>query len=175
MRTAIASQELLPKDFELEGLSIETGRVTFSVASREPRSRCHLCGHSSSRVHSWYFRAVSDLPWHGVSMVLKVHARRFFCDEAACGLPLQGSRRTPTSPTLHSHSKRPRPVCYVPYLLERWNEGCHNGKRLLGEIRERGYPGSERTFVRFTGELRRAEAAGKPPSLAPRARRGLVA
>lgn len=46
---------------------------------------------------------------------------------------------------------------YVPYLLKRWNEGCHNGKRLLQEIREQGYTGSERTFVRFTGELRRAE------------------
>lgn len=64
---------------------------------------------------------------------------------------------------------------YVPYLLGRWNEGCRNGKRLLREIRERGYSNSERTFIRFTGELRRAEAAGKPPSCAPRARKGSVA
>jgi hypothetical protein len=49
----------------------------------------------------------------------------------------------------------------VPYLLGRWNEGCRNGKRLLREIRERGYSNSERTFIRFTRELRRAEAAGK--------------
>jgi transposase len=64
---------------------------------------------------------------------------------------------------------------YVPYLLGRWNEGCRNGKQLLREIRERGYSNSERTFIRFTGELRRAEAAGKPPSSAPRARKGSVA
>lgn len=64
---------------------------------------------------------------------------------------------------------------YVPYLLGRWNEGCRNGKRLLREIRERGYSNSERTFIRFTGELRRAEAAGEPPSCAPRARKGCVA
>jgi transposase len=64
---------------------------------------------------------------------------------------------------------------YVPYLLGRWNEGCRNGKRLLREIRERGYSNSERTFIRFTRELRRAEAAGKPPSCAPRARKGSVA
>ncbi|MCA1837323.1 MAG: ISL3 family transposase [Actinobacteria bacterium] len=64
---------------------------------------------------------------------------------------------------------------YVPYLLGRWNEGCRNGKRLLREIRERGYSNSERTFIRFTGELRRAEAAGKPPSSAPRARKGSIA
>jgi transposase len=64
---------------------------------------------------------------------------------------------------------------YVPYLLGRWNEGCRNSKRLLREIRERGYANSERTFIRFTGELRRAEAAGKPPSSTPRARKGSVA
>lgn len=64
---------------------------------------------------------------------------------------------------------------YVPYLLSRWEEGCRNGKQLLREIRERGYANSERTFIRFTAGLRRAEAAGKPPSCAPRARKGSVA
>jgi transposase len=65
---------------------------------------------------------------------------------------------------------------YVPYLLGRWEEGCRNGKQLLREIRERGYSNSERTFIRFTGELRRAGAAGKPASsCAPRARKGSVA
>src|SRR5215216_7992519 len=28
---------------------------------------------------------------------------------------------------------------WVPYLLKRWNEGCHNGKRLYREICEQGY------------------------------------
>jgi transposase len=32
---------------------------------------------------------------------------------------------------------------YVPYLLRRWNEGCHNGKKLYREIREQGYRNSE--------------------------------
>ena len=64
---------------------------------------------------------------------------------------------------------------YVPYLLKRWGEGCRDGKRLLREIRAQGYSNSERTFVRFMGELRRAEATGKPPSSAPRARKGSVA
>lgn len=64
---------------------------------------------------------------------------------------------------------------YVPYLLEHWEEGCRDGKRLLREIRERGYRNSERTFIRFTAELRRAETAGKPPSSTPRARKGSVA
>ncbi|MDP9480792.1 MAG: transposase [Actinomycetota bacterium] len=64
---------------------------------------------------------------------------------------------------------------YVPYLLERWNEGCHNGKKLYREIRERGYRNSEETCARFTAQLRRAEAMGRPPSSVPRARKSSVA
>jgi transposase len=63
---------------------------------------------------------------------------------------------------------------YVPYLLKRWEEGCRDGRRLLREIREQGYRNSERTFIRFTGELRRAEASGRPTSSVPRARKGSV-
>jgi transposase len=64
---------------------------------------------------------------------------------------------------------------YVPYLVARWNEGCHNGKRLYREIREQGYANSEEICARFTAQLRRAEARGKPVSSVPRARQGSVA
>jgi transposase len=64
---------------------------------------------------------------------------------------------------------------YVPYLLERWDEGCRNGKKLYREIRERGYENSEETCARFIAQLRRAETQGKPPSSVPRARRGSIA
>src|SRR5215210_6118436 len=64
---------------------------------------------------------------------------------------------------------------YVPYLLRRWNEGCHNGKKLYREIRERGYRNSEEICARFTAQLRRAEARGKPPSSVPRARKSALA
>jgi transposase len=64
---------------------------------------------------------------------------------------------------------------YVPYLVKRWNEGCHNGRRLYREIREQGYTNSEEICARFTAQLRRAEAQGKPISSVPRARQGSVA
>src|SRR5215210_937790 len=63
---------------------------------------------------------------------------------------------------------------YVPYLVRRWKEGCHNGKRLYREIREQGYSNSEEICARFTAQLRRAEARGKPVSSVPRARPGSV-
>ena len=84
MRTAITPHKLLPKGLHLEGLSIETERVSIQVASGRRRSPCPVCGCGSSRVHSRYWRAISDLPWHGISVALEVRARRFFCDEASC-------------------------------------------------------------------------------------------
>ncbi len=84
MRTIGASHELLPKGLEPENLSIGAGCASISVGSGDATSRCPVCGCGSSRVHGRYLRTVSDLPWHGVSVTLKVHARRFFCDEASC-------------------------------------------------------------------------------------------
>ena len=63
---------------------------------------------------------------------------------------------------------------YVPYLLSRWEEGCPAtvSNSCERDPRERLYANSERPFIRFTAGLRRAEAAGKPPSsCAPRAAR----
>jgi len=418
MRTVIATHELLPKGLQLESLSIETGRVSICVSSGSRSCVCPLCGRDSSRAHSRYSRRVSDLPWHGVSVTLRVRARRFFCDVASCerrifcerlpdvaararktdrlegallaivlklggragarlaaelgllvgrdallvrakGAPLRDSGKVrvlgvddfafrrgarygtilvdlerhrvvdllpersqeslvswlkrhpgvetatrdrsniyrealakgvpgatqiadrwhlmhnfalvleefllqkepalrkaaapeaapedksdgafgsgpimPNRPRNHDRKveeaarrrherlvrqwedirrlylagadlrhicrrlgisartvyrykdlaeppprrayKRKKSVLdpYVPYLLERWDEGCRNGKRLFREIRERGYQNSEETCARFIAQLRRAEAKGKPPSSVPRARRGSVA
>jgi transposase len=84
MRTAIATHKLLPKGLDLESLNIETGCLSICVSSGTSRSVYPLCGRGSSRVHSRYARTVSDLPWHGISVMLAVRVRRFFCDEPSC-------------------------------------------------------------------------------------------
>ena len=84
MRTVIANHELLPHGLNLESLFIEARHVAIVASSSATRVCCPLCGRSSFRMHSRYRRTVSDLPWHGVSVTLEVHARRFFCDEGSC-------------------------------------------------------------------------------------------
>lgn len=64
---------------------------------------------------------------------------------------------------------------YVPYLVRRWNEGCHNGRRLYREIREQGYSHCRTNVDRLLAEFRRATARGKPVSSVPRAKKGAVA
>jgi transposase len=40
---------------------------------------------------------------------------------------------------------------YLVYLRERWNAGEHSGSRLFGEIKDRGYTGSESLLRRLLG------------------------
>jgi len=50
---------------------------------------------------------------------------------------------------------------YKPYLLERWNAGCHTGMQLFREIHQRGYRGSYARVVAYARRLRQAQ--GLPP------------
>jgi transposase len=59
---------------------------------------------------------------------------------------------------------------YEPYLLQRWQEGCHTGMRLYRELRERGYPYGASNVMRFVAQLRREEAAGQPAGSSARGR-----
>lgn len=84
MRTVVEAHELLPRGLRLESMGIETGHVSIRVSSGTRSCICPSCGHGSSRTHSRYWRTVSDLPWHGISVTLKVRARRLFCDVGSC-------------------------------------------------------------------------------------------
>ncbi len=44
---------------------------------------------------------------------------------------------------------------YEPYLLQRWQAGCHNGMKLWREIRDQGYSYSRASVSRFVAHLRR--------------------
>ena len=59
---------------------------------------------------------------------------------------------------------------YIPYLLKRWHEGCHNGMKLWREIRDQGYPHTAGVVGRFVAGLRRDEAAGRPAGTTARHR-----
>jgi transposase len=55
---------------------------------------------------------------------------------------------------------------YKPYLLQRWQEGCHNGVQLLAEITARGYQGSRPLLSLFLADLRKKhQLVGDPQAL----------
>lgn len=44
--------------------------------------------------------------------------------------------------------------CFLPYLHQRWSEGCRNAQQLWREIKEQGYPGTNRMVIRYIARLR---------------------
>lgn len=56
---------------------------------------------------------------------------------------------------------------YREYLLERWNAGCHNGRQLFREIRERGYGGGVSQVGVLIARWREQLPSGKPLVLTP--------
>jgi hypothetical protein len=51
------------------------------------------------------------------------------------------------------------PVKFEGFLVQRWNEGFRNGRRLLTEVREQGYTGSFGHLERLLCSWRRAGSA----------------
>jgi transposase len=61
---------------------------------------------------------------------------------------------------------------YEPYLLRRWQEGCHNRSRLYREIRDQGYRYGASNVFRFLKRVERQRGrailgAGGPPTATP--------
>jgi transposase len=73
-----------PEKLDLTSLQAEAGRITLAACTTAPEARCPLCGQPSQRIHSRYLRTLSDLPWQGIPVTLRLHVRRFFCDESSC-------------------------------------------------------------------------------------------
>ena len=57
-----------------------------------------------------------------------------------------------------SSRRRKRPSTFDPYahyVLSRWEQGCTNGLQIYREIKEQGYPGTEKAMYRFLVPLRK--------------------
>jgi transposase len=65
--------------------------------------------------------------------------------------------------TVHGRQRVLEP--YEPYLLKRWDEGCHTATVLWREIRAQGFAHSVTNVQRFVAQVRRA---GPPPAGRPR-------
>lgn len=73
-----------PTCLRLERALSSTHSITLVVRTTALSATCPRCGTASGRIHSRYIRTVADLPWHGVSVRLRLHARKFFCPNDGC-------------------------------------------------------------------------------------------
>ncbi len=73
-----------PAAIHLTHITSAAKSLTLVVCTNRRSAMCPQCGGASARVHSRYTRCVADLPWHGVSVRLELHTRRFFCVSELC-------------------------------------------------------------------------------------------
>jgi transposase len=78
------TRRLLPEGLQPESLVVGLSGLTVRAGVATAYAWCPVCGRRSQRVHSQYERTVSDLPWRGISVTLKVRSRRFFCENREC-------------------------------------------------------------------------------------------
>ncbi len=69
---------------ELVELVADQAGITMVVRACRPTACCPDCGAPATRVHSWYQRRLGDLPWQGLPVAVRLHARRWFCDAPDC-------------------------------------------------------------------------------------------
>ncbi len=114
---------------------------------------------------------------------LHQHERRVAAYDAVCDLHTKGadiadiartvgvSRRTvyrylgmgsPPERRRQGRRVRPERAVYEAYLVRRWNEGCHNARRLWRELRALGHTCGETTVARFVARLRRGDPLPRP-------------
>jgi transposase len=68
----------------VEALLLGDDGPTIRAASAVEAAGGPLCGERADRVHSRCVRTLADLPWATLAVRLRVHARKFFCDNAGC-------------------------------------------------------------------------------------------
>lgn len=81
------------------------GYIEAGIQSTHHAAKCPYCGRRSNQVHSRYARTVSDIPVHGLSVILKVEVSRYRCLNPKCshrtfveqypGVTERYQRRTP--------------------------------------------------------------------------------
>ncbi len=71
-------------DLKVVDQYVSESLIVLLVASRRRGNPCPSCLAWSARVHSTYGRTVQDVPLGGAQVVLRVVARKFFCDNPLC-------------------------------------------------------------------------------------------
>ncbi|NGO11532.1 transposase [Streptomyces sp. HC44] len=85
MRVETLEDVLLPGlNLKVRQLMAADGNLVVDAAGCGPPGRCPQCEHPAIRVHSRYWRQISELPVGGRGLTVRLHVRRFFCDQSQC-------------------------------------------------------------------------------------------
>src|SRR5262245_809473 len=80
MDTLLAGAQAL----QLAKIVQQNDAVALFVTSIQTIIACPSCQGTNGKPHSRYERTVADLPWAGITVRLRLRARKFFCLNSEC-------------------------------------------------------------------------------------------
>ena len=132
----------IPRSLRVETLLLDEDGLTIVASSDTTAGRCPVCGEPAHRVHSRYVRTLADLPWAKLPVRLRVHARKLFCDNAACPRQVFAERLTGIAPAYARRTDRQGDALTAIAFAN----GGEAGARLAAAL---GYPVSPDTLLRL--------------------------
>lgn len=114
---------------ELERAEVRHHRVILFICITAAGARCPVRGLLSSRIHSRYTRAVADLPWHSVPVILCLRIRRFLCEQNRCGRAIFADRILEVAAYARKTDRLENALALVGFAL-----GGETEARLAGEL-----------------------------------------
>jgi hypothetical protein len=107
--------------------------------------------------HTQHVRQVERLERYETMMALRKQGMMSADIAMQMGMPERTVRHWLSRGTPYSRPRQQRARLldpYQTYLLQRWNQGCHNGAQLEAELKARGYKGSQHALYRYARNLR---------------------
>jgi transposase len=140
-----------------QGVALDDGSTAVAVPPPLPTGQAKTAQRRARRVEChqqvWALHE-QGWPGHAIATHLGIGKNTVFRYLRTTTLPERKRRRDSGHSVL---------TPYKPYLLNRWNAGCHDALRLCGEIQQRGYPGSYATVARYAQRLRQAQGQAPRP------------
>lgn len=146
----------IPRALQVTSVLPATDQVTIEASPRPTAACCPTCGMASSRIHSVYRRVLSDLPWQGRPVTIRVAARRFRCPNPTCSRQTFAERLTGV---MALSSRRTGRLCDLQRYVA-LAPGGQAGSRLAGRL---AIPTSPDTLVRLALARSVGEAARPTP------------
>lgn len=84
MARNLVVSSLMPAGLVVESMTESEAGIVVLARAGAPERACPMCGRTSRRIHSRYVRTVSDLPFAGRRVELRLTTRRFVCEAPFC-------------------------------------------------------------------------------------------
>lgn len=133
-----------------EGVEVGTLRSSPSSGATTTNKECTPAVSPTAADQRRQARSEEAHRLHAQGWSQKAIAAHLHCHPKTIHRYLQRALPLPTRGGARASKLEP----YKPYLLERWNAGCHNASQLLREIEPRGYDGGCTILRTFVATLR---------------------